>query len=180
MKLNRGVSDHPEHARYIANIIAQWNAIEDVAAKLLGIFLGADVFVASQLFASMASSHRLKLIDLTGQRFLAGKPLLGDFDALVLELDGRLQARNDYAHALYGVGDDGGLTILRRKFDLTKPARAQTALPLDELEAEWARCTATFNRAIEFHESLWKSLSPAHTQALHMMWLLQDGAKRRE
>jgi hypothetical protein len=178
VKLNQGLSEHPDHARYVANIIAQWNATEDVATRLLSVFVGADFFTAAQLFAGVASGRRLEILAVSGRRFLADQPLLSEFDALMIDLGERLAKRNDYAHALYGVDDAGRLTILRRKFELTKPARAESVLPLSELESEWLGCIATFNRAIRFYGPLWASLSPEHTQALQRTWLIQDGSSR--
>jgi hypothetical protein len=176
VKLNQGLSAHPDHARYVACIIAQWNAIEDVATGLLSTFLGADLFTAAQIFAGVASGRRLELLTVAGRRFLAEQPLREEFDKLMADLGERLASRNDYAHALYGVDEAGTLTIIRRKFALTKPARAKNVLTLDELDSEWLSCIATFNRAIRFHLSLGKSLSSEHTEALHKIWMLQDGS----
>lgn len=126
----------PEHARLIGCIVAEWTQVEHKMVVLLCSMMQGDDSKAARamLYALSTSLGRVQLI----QAALA--ELSGDSEAaratikeISDEATYQLGKRNDLAHALFGVTDDGKLgTFSYRR-------RKATEVKLDELEALYAR-----------------------------------------
>jgi hypothetical protein len=182
MRVNAGLTEHPEHASLIAKIVAQWNTIEDAYTRLLSYFIGVNFFSASQLFATLTASRaKLDLFETAGQYFFEGDvDGRAAFDELVGLLSGRLKERNKYAHAIYGINDIGELAIIRRNRELSQPGRAVETIRLAELEAAWSASVLTFNTTLRFTISLHSKIPADYLNALHVVWANQSGAVRNK
>jgi hypothetical protein len=182
MRLNAGLTEHPEHAALIAKIIAQWSAIEDAYTRLFSYFIGVNFFSVSQLFATLVASRaKLDLFEAAGQYFFAGDAEgLAAFTELVGLLSGRLKIRNKFAHAIYGIDDNGDLVIVRRDRELAQPGKAVEIVKLADLEAAWSDSAFTFNTALRFNIILHAKMPDDFLKALHIVWTNQSGAVRNK
>jgi hypothetical protein len=180
MRLNAGLSEHPDHAALIANIIAQWSTIEDAYTRLFSYFIGINFFSACQLFATLrASRAKLDLFDAAGRYFFEGDAdALAAFGELVGLLGGRLKDRNKYAHAIYGIDDAGDLVMLRRDRELSQPDKSVEPVRLADLEAAWSASAFTFNTTLRINIILHSKMPDDFLRALHVVWANQSGAVR--
>jgi len=180
MRYNAGLTEHPEHAAFIAKIVSQWSAIEDAYTRLFSYFMGVNFFSATQLFATLASSRaKLQLLDNAGRYFFEGDAEgLAAFAELYSLLNGRLRDRNKYAHAVYAVTESGELAIIRRDRELSQPSKAVETIALADLETAWSDSAFTFDTTLRFIITLHSKLSDEFLKALHVVWLNQGGAVR--
>lgn len=126
----------PEHAQYIAYIIAEWSHIEYRMAMWLALRLSTDKHIILPMVYSLETSRARFDMMASGLRDLLGDhpQVRGKLEQLLKRVDQALRLRNKYAHAYYGQdGDSMELAIagLGKK----KPVN----LPLHELKHHFAQ-----------------------------------------
>lgn len=182
MQLNAGLTEHPEHAALIAKIIAQWSATEDAYTRLFSYFIGVNFFAATQLFSTLVASRaKLNLFEAAGRYFFEGDADgLAAFLELLGLLGGRLKDRNKYAHAVYGINDNGELVIVRRDKELSQPHHDVEIVSLADLQGAWSAAVLTFNTTQRFSITLHSKMPDQFLEALHVVWASQSGAVRNK
>lgn len=174
MRLNVGLTQHPDHAAHVANIIAIWNATEDVCMKMLAIFTSCNLDQASLMLGALQNSKaRLDVIRAAGEYALTNSPRLKEFSEYMGFLGDRLQKRNKYAHGLYGINEKNQLCILNRRFNWLESDKGSHHVSLDDLKQEWEKGVEAFNRSTNLYEALWNDLPPELAQTLMKIWSLR-------
>ena len=175
MNFSAGLTQHPEHANVIANIIARWNVIEDLFQHLFALFVGNnDLVLMDQIFGSLNSSKaRLDILDSSGKHALVNNKNLPEFIELIQSLQVRLKKRNTYAHGIYGVDDDGKLWLTCPKYDWRDTQKGGHCLQLNELQEELLESISTFNAFIQFQNKIFSEIHE-HQRTSFVTWSLPN------
>ena len=155
MQFNHGLTKHPEIALEIANIICDWNLIEDITVRLLERFYPTiKMGGARQLLSAVQSAQaKVKFVKKAGQQFFDDKQMLNEFIDVMDKVEKAISHRNRYAHALYGIDENN---ILHRVVQSEDPrsSKKYVRIDLQELRNHVATFSETFNAVIRLHEKL--------------------------
>lgn len=170
VKYNIRLSDYPDYALRVADIIGLWATLEHLLTNLFTILSGADPFKGTQLIGSLESSGaRLNMVRAAGKMTLGdAHQLSAEFQAVMDTAEKCLKQRNKYAHAVYAVNEKNQLCRVHMRRELPSP-EALTVLSLPALDDLVARLVATYWSATTLIEAVFKQLPNEYVQAWHAM-----------
>ncbi|MDO9528367.1 MAG: hypothetical protein Q7J27_04315 [Syntrophales bacterium] len=175
MKMNVMISDHPEYAKYIANIITTWNSTEHALGSVFAIVVGTDPWHSGRILGAIANSGaKLALVESAGKYTLEYSPLLEEFNNLIAELKTIIKSRNTYAHGVYAIDNKGRLNILRQGRDWTNQ-KGRKLLNMKQLKDQWQKSIKAFNNVIRFHNLLCQEMP----QSPSSVWLYRCQTQAR-
>lgn len=105
----------PEYLSQIGRIDAEWSTIEHVMVALFQFFMGVDAARAHAAFSELPS-HRTRrdVLFRVAEIALAGRPELQEFRKIDRQMTRAARARNQIAHATWGLMD-GAVVMLDPK-----------------------------------------------------------------
>jgi len=165
------LSDFPEHAILIAEIIGGWSSLEDRLAEFLLLFASPDPWHAHLIMANVLSGKtKLEMIRTAGTFALKTTPQrLKELHALFNRLQARLDARNLYAHGVYVVSDQNELCIFRRKFEIGNTKNV-IIVRLTDLKTEVENSATLRVDVAQFHDAVLSEFPEGLAEALLKIW----------
>jgi len=159
--VNTALTEHPEHAIVIANIIAAWNTIEDEVCSYLELFFALGMGDARAIASKIQSSKgRVDFVAEAGKNFIRhNSDLLAEFEDILAVLQKRIKHRNLYAHAIYvtNLDDRENIYIANRTtnpFDID----GYTKIPLADLHSHMRLMVDAKKRLFDFRRKLENSI----------------------
>jgi hypothetical protein len=170
VKYNIRLSEYPDYALRVADIIGLWATLEHLLTNLFTILSGTDPFKGAQLVGSLESSGaRLSMVRAAGKMTLGdAHPLSKEFQAVMDAAEKCLKQRNKYAHAVYAVNEKNQLCRVHMRHELPSP-EALTVLSLQALDDLVTRLVAIHRSATALIEAVFKQLPSEYVQAWHAM-----------
>lgn len=131
---------YPEHAMYIAYIIAEWSQIEYKLAMWLALRLSTDKHIVLPMVYRLETSRARLDMMAAGLRELLPdhNEVSGKFEKLLGDASGALNLRNKYAHAHYGPDNDSGELAIAGM-----GKKKHVNVPLHELKSHFAQMQQT-------------------------------------
>jgi hypothetical protein len=180
MRMNVALTQHPEHAAQIANIITLWNATEHACGSLFATLVGIDPWHAGKILGALvASSAKISLVEAAGKHTLAHSTQLNAFVKLISELKSISKIRNKYAHGVYAIDENNCLNIIRQGRDWQNQ-EGRTLVQLSQVKRHWTQSVQAFNHVIRF-QNLISEQMPKIPQLASMHGApMQDGSQAKE
>lgn len=165
MKMNVMISDYPEYAQYIANIITTWNSTEHALGSVFALVVGTDHWHSGRILGALANSGaKLDLVESAGKYTLEYSSRFEEFNNLIAELRAIIQARNTFAHGVYAIDHKGRLNILRQGRDWTHQ-KGRKLLEINQLKEQWQKSIKAFNNVIRFQNILCQEMPQSPSAA---------------
>jgi hypothetical protein len=134
----------PEYLNQIGRIDAEWSTIEHVMVALFQFFMGVDAARAHAAFSELPS-HRTRrdVLFRVAEIALAGRPELKQFREIDRQMTRAARARNQIAHATWGLLD-GAVVVLdpRNNWSPTPISLAQLKETEQAISTVYADCIA--------------------------------------
>jgi hypothetical protein len=104
LSLNSPLLAHPEEARLVAAVIAQWNASEHLLGAIFALLVGTDPWHAAAILGALASpAAKIDLVESAGRYTLENSPRLEQLEKLAKSSRSVMRTRHTLAHGIYGV-----------------------------------------------------------------------------
>ena len=164
-----GLLNHPEHAFFVANIIARWNLLEALWIEIFAGLIGHSysVVLSRQMLGALQNiKAKLDVIEAAGKFTLEKSEHLKPFTKLLNECRLILRFRNDYAHGVFGSDERGELILINLEFDPVAwvlehpdldPSRCQEdrrPVKLTELKNNLSRSEDAYRQVFQFSQVL--------------------------
>jgi hypothetical protein len=165
MRMNCALTEHPEYANYIANIITLWNGTEHALGSVFALLIGTDPWHAGKILGALNNSGaKIDLVESAGNYTLEYSLRLAEFSALLVELRSAIATRNIYAHGVYAIDNEGRLNIIRQGRDW-QSQKGRKLIDIPQLKVQWEKSTAAFNHVTRFHNALTQEMPPSPSAA---------------
>ena len=165
---------HPEHAQYIAGVIAFWNTSEHILASVFALLIGTDPWHAGEILGSLASaSAKIDLVESAGRNTLANSQRLTEFESLLKSARSVMRSRHTYAHGIYAVDEKSRLILVRQGRDWSDQSE-QRPLGIAQLKQDLQRSEELHKALVAFHNVLHSEMPHSPSAS----WLYKAGVRK--